>query len=68
MSPDLRNHVEHAKRLYDDHKSNCVHCSSNQSNKCGWFFNLLMSVKYFGRSAPNYLKGKIEHFYGRSKT
>ena len=60
-----RKYVEDAKRMFDEHKQTCRYCQQNKSDKCKWFFNLCMSVKYFGKTPPEYLKGIVPHFYNQ---
>lgn len=62
----VREYVEKAKKMFGEHQQGCHNCQHNESSNCNWFFNLCMSVKYFGKKPPEYLKGKIEQFYGPS--
>lgn len=62
----VREYVEKAKEMFAEHQQVCHSCQHNESSACNWYFNLCMSVKYFEKTPPEYLKGKIEHFYGPS--
>ena len=59
----VREYVEDAKRMFREHKQTCHECQQNNS-RCKWFFNLCMSVKYFGKTPPEYLKETLKQFYG----